>query len=109
MHGYDQSIKLTLPPLSVMYFVCVEGKDQNEKINVAEEDKETMEELIELNEKIAEIEETENSDSDADSLPKVREKVKETKPTSQPSAVLKVKPRKLKKPQSLKSLCRLFL
>ena len=80
MHGYDQSIKLTLPPLSVMYFVCVEGKDQNEKINVAEEDKETMEELIELNEKIAEIEETENSDSEADSLPKVREKVKETKP-----------------------------
>lgn len=62
MHGYDQSIELTIPPLSVMYFVCVERKSENEGINIAQEDEETVAELKELNEKIAEIEEIENSD-----------------------------------------------
>ncbi|MEE0858784.1 MAG: 1,4-alpha-glucan branching protein GlgB [Acutalibacteraceae bacterium] len=62
MHGYDQSLELTIPPLSVMYFKCKERMSEVNEINISPEDEETIEEVMELNEKIAELEEIENSD-----------------------------------------------
>ena len=64
MHGYEQSIVLTIPPLSVMYFKCKLRKTDNDKDSIALEDEETIEELKELSEKIAQLEETENSETE---------------------------------------------
>ena len=63
MHGYDQSIILTVPPLSAMYFKCIQRCSQPvvAEEDVAEEDKETIEEVNQLHKKIADMEETENS------------------------------------------------
>ena len=64
MHGYDQSLVLTIPPLSAMYFKCKLRHTDIDNYDIAPEDKETIEEFMELNEKIAELEEITNSDSD---------------------------------------------
>jgi len=63
MHGYDQSIILTVPPLSAMYFKCIQRCSQPvvAEEDVAEEDKEAIEEVNQLHKKIADMEETENS------------------------------------------------
>ena len=61
MHGYDQSIVLTIPPLSVMYFKCRKKYSEPDLNSISLEDKETIAEFQELNEKIASIEESENS------------------------------------------------
>ena len=36
MHGFEQSISLTLPPLSVMYFKCVRKKPKRKPKKLAE-------------------------------------------------------------------------
>lgn len=64
MHGYDQSLELTIPPLSVMYFKCKERVGDSKGVNVAPEDEETREEFMELSGKIAVLEGIENSDID---------------------------------------------
>lgn len=64
MHGYEQSLELTIPPLSVMYFKCKERVGDNTGVNVAPEDEETIEEFMELSGKIAVLEGIENSDVD---------------------------------------------
>ena len=61
MHGYDQSIVLTIPPLSVMYFKCSKKHPDPESKEVSPQDKETIAEFQELNERIASMEESENS------------------------------------------------
>lgn len=61
MHGYDQSISLTIPPLSAMYFVCKLKKTEMYTSNRNFEDKKAIDEFIELKEKIAELDEIENS------------------------------------------------
>lgn len=63
MHGYDQSLVLTIPPLSAMYFKCKLRHTEIDNYNIAPEDKETIAEFMELNEKIAELEEIKNADS----------------------------------------------
>jgi hypothetical protein len=64
MHGYDQSLELTIPPLSVMYFKCKERIGESKGVNVAKEDEETIEGFMQLSGKIAVLEGIENSDID---------------------------------------------
>ena len=79
MHGYDQSLELTIPPLSVMYFKCKERVGEYKGVNVAREDEETIEEFMELRGKLAvALDGIEKTDD------KKRDKVKEEKPTPQP-------------------------
>ncbi len=63
MHGYDKSIVLSIPPLSVMYFKCHKKYSDIDikSIEISEQDKETIDKIQELNKKIAVMTENENS------------------------------------------------
>lgn len=62
MHGYDQSLVITIPPLSALYFVCKLKKTEMYTSERTFQDRKTIDEFMELNEKIAGLDEIENSE-----------------------------------------------
>ncbi|MEE0264066.1 MAG: 1,4-alpha-glucan branching protein GlgB [Acutalibacteraceae bacterium] len=102
MHGYDQSLELTIPPLSVMYFKCKERIGESKGVNVALEDKETIEEFMELSEKMAVIEGADNyDDNQSPNKPVLKTaKKKEEKPKAkvEEKPAVKTEEKKVEKP-----------
>ena len=90
MHGYEQSIALTIPPLSVMYLKCKFRKTDDDAKSVDLEDEETIEEIKELSEKIAELEEMENSEAVKGGDTSEKEKEKEPEQSEEAEAEKKV-------------------
>ncbi|MEE0061565.1 MAG: 1,4-alpha-glucan branching protein GlgB [Acutalibacteraceae bacterium] len=102
MHGYDQSLELTIPPLSVMYFKCKERIGEGKGVNVALEDKETIEGFMELSEKMAIIEGADDYD-DNQSLNKpvlktAKKKEEKPKVKAEEKSVIKPEDKKIEKP-----------
>ena len=63
MHGYDQCVSITIPPMSVMYLKCKERISES-PVKINPQDEETVEELMELTEKIVKLEEIEKSNAE---------------------------------------------